>query len=168
MLLCSLNDFRKDNEIKISSESLNLKYSLDHAISSVNIEYSKKSKLNSIKNNKPLISYIININISNNNTIISINDKNGKLKGYLTAGNLGFKGSQKTKKYTLISILKNFNYKYNFLNNKSVLINFKGITKDQKLFIKKLKEKVSIKAIIYTNLLPHNGCRAKKLKKLKR
>ena len=165
MLLSSLNSLKKNNDIKIYSEPLNLKYSLNNASFFFQIEYAEKFKLSSIKNNKPLISYIININVSNSNIIISINDKKGKLKGYLTAGTLGFKGSQKTKKYTLISMLKNFNYKFNFLNDKSVLINFKGITKDQKLFIKKLKEKVSIKAIIYTNLLPHNGCRPKKIKK---
>lgn len=165
MLLSSLNTFEKNTEIKIHSEPLNFRSSLNTTQSPFKVEYIEKSKFNPLKNNKPLISYIININVSNSNTIISINDKNGKLKGYLTSGILGFKGSQKTKKYTLISILKNFNYKFNFLNNKSVLINFKGITKDQKLFIKKLKEKVSIKAIIYTNLLPHNGCRPKKMKK---
>jgi len=115
---------------------------------------------------KPLISYIINVNASNSNTTITITEKNGGLKGYFTAGVLGFKGSQKTKKYTLITILKQFSYKFNFLNNKTVLLKFKGITKDQKLFVRKLKEKVSIKSIHYNNLLPHNGCRPKKLKRM--
>lgn len=165
MLLSNLNSFKKNNEIKIYDEPLNFKGDLNKAQLPFNVGYVESSRVYPIKNNKPLISYIININVSNSNTVISINDNKGKLKGYLTAGTLGFKGSQKTKKYTLISILKNFNYKFNFLNDKSVLINFKGITKDQKLFIKKLKEKVSIKAIIYTNLLPHNGCRPKKIKK---
>jgi len=114
---------------------------------------------------KPLISYIINVNLSKSNTIISILDKGGNLKGYYTSGILGFKGSQKTKKYTIITMLKNFLYNFNFINNKSVLVNFKGVTKDQNLFIKKLKEKVSIKAINYDNLLPHNGCRPKKIKR---
>lgn len=117
------------------------------------------------KKSKPLVSYVININISNSNTIISIADKNGDMKGYYTSGTLGFKGSQKTKKYTIITLLKNFIYNFNFLNNKSVLINFKGITKDQKIFVRKLKEKVSIKAINYDNLLPHNGCRPKKIRR---
>jgi len=114
---------------------------------------------------KPLISYVINVNLSNSNTIISILDKRGNLKGYYTSGILGFKGSQKTKKYTIITMLKNFLYNFNFINNKSVLVNFKGVTKDQNLFIKKLKEKVSIKAINYDNLLPHNGCRPKKIRR---
>jgi small subunit ribosomal protein S11 len=114
---------------------------------------------------KPLISYIINVNLSKSNTIISILDKEGNLKGYYTSGVLGFKGSQKTKKYTIITMLKNFLYNFNFINNKSVLVNFKGVTKDQNLFIKKLKEKVSIKAINYDNLLPHNGCRPKKIRR---
>jgi len=114
---------------------------------------------------KPLVSYIININLSRSNIILSITDKQGDLKGYYTSGILGFKGSQKTKKYTLITLLKNFLYNFNYVTNKSVIINFKGVIKDQKLFIKKLKEKVFIKAITYNNLLPHNGCRPKKIRR---
>ena len=111
---------------------------------------------------RSLIVYVINITLSESNILISITDKNGNLLDYCTSGELGFLGSQKTKKYTLITMLKKFLYNYNYINNKSVLINFKGISKNQKLIIKKLKEKVSIKMIRYNNLLPHNGCRPKK------
>merc|ERR1712157_343143 len=56
---------------------------------------------------KPLISYIININLYNNNVRTSINDSKGNIKYYFTSGLLGYKGSHKTKKYTIITILKN-------------------------------------------------------------
>ena len=168
MLLYNVNTAKHTTGIIKKPNNKSTVYKLDKIQNLFNINYVKLTKDNTSSEDKPLISYIININVSNSNIAMSINDKNGKLKGYFTAGTLGFKGSQKTKKYTLITILKNFNYKFNFLNNKSVLVNFKGVTKDQKLFIKKLKEKVSIKAINYTNLLPHNGCRPRKIKKLKR
>ena len=153
--------------IKANSEKM--VYSRNHLnkdVIKVNFKDADKLESNSkpIKI-KPLVSYIININLSTSNTIISITDKKGNLKGYYTSGTLGFKGSQKTKKYTLITLLKNFLYNFNYINNKSVVINFRGIVKDQKLFIKKLKEKVSIKAIIYNNSLPHNGCRPKKIRR---
>lgn len=168
MLLYNVNTAKHTTGIIKKPNNKSRVYKLDKIQNLFDINYVKLTKDNTSSEDKPLISYIININVSNSNIAMSINDKNGKLKGYFTAGTLGFKGSQKTKKYTLITILKNFNYKFNFLNNKSVLVNFKGVTKDQKLFIKKLKEKVSIKAINYTNLLPHNGCRPRKIKKSKR
>jgi len=168
MLLYNLNTTKHTAGTMEKPDSKSKRYKLDKIQNLFNINYVNLTKKDTSSEDKPLISYVININVSNSNITMSINDKNGKLKGYFTAGTLGFKGSQKTKKYTLITILKNFNYKFNFLNNKSVLINFKGVTKDQKLFIKKLKEKVSVKAINYTNLLPHNGCRPRKMKRLKR
>jgi len=116
-------------------------------------------------NVKPLTTYILNIHVSNSNIILSVTDKNGNLISYYTAGKLGFKGSQKTKKYTLITILKNFIYNLNYLNNTTVIVKFKGITRNQNLIVKKLKEKLFIKAIIYNNLLPHNGCRPKKIRR---
>ena len=49
------------------------------------------------KNNKILTSNIINIKITNSNIIFSILDsKNNTLKK-ISSGNMGFKGSQKTK-----------------------------------------------------------------------
>jgi ribosomal protein S11 len=114
---------------------------------------------------KPLIFYTINIYLSSSNINFNITDRTGNLKLYYTAGLLGFKGSQKTKKFTLISILKKILSRITFLKNKSVLLRFKGIKNNQKLIIKKLKEKVLIKAIIYHNLLPHNGCRPKKIRR---
>ena len=147
------------------TEFINLKKNIKSLKIYYNTKLNSTINYNKSEKNKPLISYIININISKSNTIISVVNKKGDLKGYYTAGTLGFKGSQKVKKYTIITILKNFLYNFNFINNKSVLINFKGITRDQNLFIKKLKEKVSIKAIHYNNLIPHNGCRPKKLRR---
>ena len=108
---------------------------------------------------------VFGINFPNKIGLAAGFDKNGNLISYYTASKLGFKGSQKTKKYTLITILKNFIYNLNYLNNTTVIVKFKGITRNQNLIVKKLKEKLFIKAIIYNNLLPHNGCRPKKIRR---
>ena len=130
------------------------------------LEYKKNTQYTLINSNiKPLTSYILNIHVSHSNIILSVTDKNGNVISYYTAGKLGFKGSQKTKKYTLITILKNFIYNLNYLNSTTIIVKFKGISRDQNLIIKKLKEKLFIKAIVYNNLLPHNGCRPKKIRR---
>ena len=104
------------------NEFINLKKDMKSLDIYYNTKLDSRISYNKSEKNKPLISYIININISKSNTIISIVNKKGDLKGYYTAGTLGFKGSQKVKKYTIITILKNFLYNFNFINNKSVLI----------------------------------------------
>ena len=52
MLLSSLNTFEKNTEIKIHSEPLNLKSSLNTTQSPFKVEYIEKSKFNPLKNNK--------------------------------------------------------------------------------------------------------------------
>lgn len=149
--ISNLKELTIKNFLKSSNFKLEYKKNMHSNISNLNI--------------KPLTTYILNIHVSNSNIILSVTDKNGNLISYYTAGKLGFKGSQKTKKYTLITILKNFIYNLNYLNNTTVIVKFKGISKNQNLIIKKLKEKLFIKAIIYNNLLPHNGCRPKKIRR---
>lgn len=112
-----------------------------------------------------LITYILTIHMSKSNIVLNVKNKEGEVLIYNTSGKLGFRGSQKTKKFSLISMLKNLLYKFNFLKNKSIVLRFKGFKYNQKLIIKKIKEKFDIKSIIYDNLIPHNGCRPKKLRR---
>lgn len=116
-------------------------------------------------NKKSLIKYMLNINLSNSNSIFSVTDKNGNFKAHYTSGLLGYKGSQKNKKYTIINILKNLIYNFKFLKKESVIVKYKGIRRHNKLITKKLKEYLIIKAISYDNVMPHNGCRPRKKKR---
>ena len=79
-----------------------------------------------------------------------------------TTGKLGFKGKHKNKKFSMLSLLKNIYYNYNFLKNQPIILKLKGFKYYNKLIIKKLKEKFFIKLLIYDKSTPHNGCRPKK------
>ena len=83
--------------------------------------------INEIKDKllKPLVSYIMNINLYKSNIIVSINDNKGNIKYYFTSGMFGYKGSHKTKKYTLITILKTILGKIYCIYKKSIIINYK-------------------------------------------
>jgi ribosomal protein S11 len=123
--------------------------------------------ISEIKNFKKtyLLSNIININMTNTNIICSLSNNKNKIIKKISTGDLGFKGSQKTKKFALISILKKFVRTLNLYNKKPVSIHFKGLKRYQRLIIKKIKEKYFICAVKHNNLSPHNGCRPKKLKR---
>ena len=141
--LTNLNTLKKDN------------FKLDYLIKKL-----KNSNKNSLI---PLTSYIIHINLSNSTSSIVITNRVGDIKAYCTSGLLGF---SKTQKYTIISLLKKVVYSYNFLNNTTSIVIFKGLKRYNRLIIARLKKKLHIKAIIYDNLLPHNGCRPKKIRRL--
>lgn len=161
--------FRKNNNLlnRILLLHLSIKFSF----------FSKKIKniLNKIylkKFNKlyDLIYYIINIRFSNTNTIITITDIKGNLKYYCTSGLIKLTGKQKKRQPTaIILLLKNILTQAKFLSNKPVALYFRNIPlKYEFLIIKFLKKNIFLKTIRSYNLQPCNGCRPKKIKRIKR
>jgi len=127
----------------------------------------KKNKFFKTDNN--LITYIIVLNNLKSNTLINVNDINGKNFLSISSGNLGYKGKQKIKQpIVFISLLKLLIKKMNFLKNKSIVLHFKNIKPYLKLFlINQLKLKFFIKKIRNYSLNSFNGCRPKKIKRLR-
>jgi ribosomal protein S11 len=132
--------------------------------------YKNTLKTLSVGVKESLISYIININLSPTNTIISVTDIKGNPKIALSAGLINLtKRQKKTQPMALINIFKVLLLKAHFLKNNPVALHFKN-TKSyyESLIIKVLKDKLYIKSIQSYNLSPHNGCRPKKIKRIKR
>lgn len=124
---------------------------------------------NSNNNLNKLINYILIINMSPTNTLVNLTDPQGKLLISLSAGQLGLKGKQKRKQPSvLILLLKELLIKTRFIKNQAITLHFKN-TKSyhESLVISMLSEKFFIQLVKSYNLLPHNGCRPKKLKRLK-
>jgi len=124
-----------------------------------NLMYSYPTKL------QTLITYIVSIHITKKNIRFNVKTPKGLILINVSSGSLGFKGSQKNKKISLLSMLKLINYNYNFLNNQPVLLQLKGFKYYNKLIIKKLKNKFEIKLLYIKKSNPHNGCRPRKIKR---
>lgn len=125
-------------------------------------------KPNYLKEN--LVTYIINVNLSPTNTLVNITDVNGNPKISFSAGLVKLtKKQKKIQPMALINIFKVLLLKATFIQNKPIALHFKN-TKIfyESLIIKMLKDKLFIKSIYSHNLAPHNGCRPKKLKRIKR
>lgn len=112
-----------------------------------------------------LISHYITIKTTRSNIICNIQSIDGKVIIHLTSGKLGLKGNNKTKKFSMISILKEVLYNYDFLKNQPIALKLEGLKYNNKLILKKFNEKFLLKAIIYENTIPHNGCRPRKIKR---
>jgi len=166
-LLKMLNQLKSDKSI-----SKKLKHKITSSLYSKFVFVQNKHSLNfkskTVKKN--LISYIINVNLSPTNTLVNVTDIDGNPKVSFSAGLVNLTKTQKrTQPMALISIFKALLINAKFLVNKPVAFFFKN-TKPfyESLIIKALKDKLFIKSIQSYNLSPHNGCRPKKLKRIKR
>lgn len=133
----------------------------------------KKLGQKSVENNNSFkqdltVYYIINISFLKANTTIHLSDIKGNIKLFYSAGDIGLKGKQKTKRRIAISkliviLLK----KAPFINKKPVALHLNNIKFYKRLIIKQLKRNLFIKIIKSFNLTPYNGCRKRKIRRKK-
>lgn len=130
--------------------------------------FENELKTISIKQN--MVSYIINIILTPANTVVNITDINGNVIISISAGLIKLTKFQKKSQPTaLLNIFKILLAKSKFLQNKAVALHFKNVKRFHELFfITALKNKIFIKSFQSYNLAPHNGCRPKKIKRIKR
>ncbi|MCL4131669.1 UNVERIFIED_CONTAM: hypothetical protein GTU68_026402 [Idotea baltica] len=111
---------------------------------------------------------LVYISCTNNNIIISITDKLGNILGWTTAGHQGFKGSKKSSPFAaqiVVEKLYDAINKKNELKNIDIFINGFGSSRESALkafFFTKF----SVLSITDTTSLPHNGCRARKKRRV--
>lgn len=125
----------------------------------------KKSLVTIYKQN--LVRYIVHINLTSTNTLVSVTDIKGNVRLSYSSGQVNLRGKQKTKQpAALINILKRLLLKAKFMQNEPLAIHFKNTRSHYEAFIvKMLKTKFFIKTIRSYNMQPHNGCRPKKIKR---
>lgn len=128
---------------------------------------SKKFDLG-IKQN--LIKYIINIRFSETNTLVNITDIKGNPKVTFSSGIVHLKGKQKKHQPTaLVKILKTMFSKIKFISTEPVALHFVRAKRFHIfLAINLLKSKVFIRTIRNYNLKPYNGCRPRKIRRIKK
>nr|YP_010377286.1 ribosomal protein S11 [Odontella aurita]QYB22935.1 ribosomal protein S11 [Odontella aurita] len=119
---------------------------------------------------KHCIHYIVNVNLTYTNTFINITDIKGNVKICYSGGSVKLKSKQKIKQPTaILTLLKQLIINAKFLTNNSLAIHFKNTrTNYESYIIKLLIQKFYVKSVKSYNFQPHNGCRPKKIKRLKK
>ena len=119
--------------------------------------------------NKNLVNYIVNVNLSPTNTLINVTDVAGNPKASFSAGFVNLTKKQKRKQpVALINIFRILLSKARFLKNKPIALHFKNAKKFHVFFLlRALKNKLFIKSVQILDFLPHNGCRPKKVRRIK-
>lgn len=126
----------------------------------------KNAALKNIQQKKFVV-LIINIKLTNTNTLINITDTKGNLKLLLTTGLSQLSGKQKTRQPTaILHLLRQLNSKIKYLQGHPVALHFTDVRIYlQTLLIRRLKKYFFINTIRSYNLVAHNGCRLPKIKR---
>jgi|SRR3989339_643698 len=98
-----------------------------------------------------------------NNTIVTLTDQNGNVLSWSSAGQCGFKGAKKATPYAATMIVKDAFEKAKKYGLKDVAVYVKGVGGGRESAIRSLNASgLSISGIKDVTPIPHNGCRAKK------
>lgn len=108
----------------------------------------------------------IYVSASYNNTIITLTDKQGKVLSWASAGNLGFKGTKKATPYAASEVANSISEKAEKIGIKEADIFVKGVGTGRASAIRAFAGKdIVINKIKDTTPIPHNGCRAKRIRR---
>ncbi len=112
---------------------------------------------------RQVINGVAYINISYNNTLVTITDSKGEVISWSSAGKLGFKGTKKSTPYAANLVAKDCvekSKKYNLTNIKIVV---KGVGPGRESAIRGLTSTgLNVVSIMDSTPIAHNGVRRKK------
>ena len=98
-----------------------------------------------------------------NNTMVMISDANGGMLGWSSSGLLGFKGAKKATPYAATQVVHDVAEKVKKYGVHELDVFVKGVGSGRESSIRTLANKgFELTAIKDVTPIPHNGCRAKK------
>ena len=116
---------------------------------------------------KNVIKGVVHINATFNNTIDTITDKTGQTLCSDTGGSIGYKGRRKSTPFAAQRAAEQCASKAKKLGMKEVDIRVKGPGSGRESAIRAIQSSgLEIKAIEEVTPLPHNGCRARKRRRV--
>ena len=102
-----------------------------------------------------------------NNTVISLADVNGNVLAWSTSGLMGFKGAKKATPYAASIIVRKVVESVKDYNLKEVQVFVKGVGMGREAAVRSLYTNgLNILSIKDVTPLPHNGCRARGVRRV--
>jgi len=109
---------------------------------------------------KNIISGMVHINATFNNTIITITDALGNVISWSSAGSKGFKGSRKSTPYAAQLAAEDAGNKAKEHGLKTIMVEVKGPGAGRESALRTLQSLgLTITSITDVTPIPHNGCR---------
>lgn len=123
----------------------------------------KKTMVQKKKQDKQVSQGILYIQSTFNNTIVTITDSSGNTIAQASAGSAGFKGARKSTPYAAQIAAKNAVEKAKNFGLQAVEVRVCGVGSGREQAVRSLLESnIDITSLKDITPLPHNGCRAKK------
>lgn len=102
-----------------------------------------------------------------NNTMITLTDERGGVLGWSSAGAMGFKGTKKATPFAAARIAENIAEKAKKIGLEEVIVLVKGVGAGRESAIRSLANHgLNISLIKDVTPMPHNGPRAKKIRRV--
>lgn len=109
----------------------------------------------------------IYIQSSFNNTIITVTESNGDVIAWASTGSLGFKGTKKSTPYAAQLAASNAIEKARRFGFNKAKVYVSGVGAGRESAVRALlNAKIEVDLIKDTTPIPHNGCRAKKIRRV--
>lgn len=144
-------------------------FSFSDDLSTIEIPKNTKStkKEGPKKKKKGPIKHVIQgsafIKVTYNNTIVTLADQNGNVLAWSSAGVCGFRGPKKSTPYAASVIVRDVSEKVKKYGLKDLNVFVRGVGSGREAAVRALNANgFNIFMIKDTTPLPHNGCRAKK------
>lgn len=107
------------------------------------------------------------VKCSYNNTMVSISDLTGGVLGWASSGMLGFKGAKKATPYAATQVVANVSEKVKKYGLTELEVFVKGVGSGREASIRALANNgFDLTLIKDVTPIPHNGCRAKKPRRI--
>ncbi len=117
----------------------------------------------SVKIGRQIVRGRIYIQVSYNNTFITVTDEKGDVLAWSSAGSLGFKGPKKATPYAATQVVGALSEKVKKYGLKELEVFVKGIGSGREASIRALANNgFELTLIKDITSIPHNGCRPKK------
>lgn len=119
------------------------------------------------KEKKNIVSGIVHVNSTFNNTIITISDAQGNVVSWSSSGMMGFKGSRKSTPYAAQMAAEDAGRKAQEHGMKELDVRAKGPGSGRESALRALQSiGFTIRMINDITPIPHNGCRPRKRRRV--
>ncbi len=119
------------------------------------------------KEKKHIVSGVVHVNSTFNNTLITFTDAQGNVVAWSSSGTMGFKGSRKSTPYAAQMAAEDAGRKAQEVGMKDVEVRVKGPGSGRESALRALQQiGFTIKSIKDITPVPHNGCRPPKKRRV--
>jgi small subunit ribosomal protein S11 len=119
------------------------------------------------KEKRVIVSGVVHVNSTFNNTLITFTDAQGNVVAWSSAGTMGFKGSRKSTPYAAQMAAEDAGRKAQEVGMKDIEVRVKGPGSGRESALRALQAVgFTIKSIKDITPVPHNGCRPPKKRRV--